>query len=84
VKKFKKRKYRINKKDFFNEDSSTQFISLFSGCGGLDIGAILNGYKVISSLDNDFDSIETLKLNKVFYKTEHNLRDIRKINTCAL
>ncbi|MDC1009476.1 DNA (cytosine-5-)-methyltransferase [Gammaproteobacteria bacterium] len=74
---FVKRKYRINKKEYINNESTYQFISLFSGCGGLDLGASLNGCKVISSLDNDHDSIKSLSLNKVFSNAEHNLDDIR-------
>lgn len=38
-------------------------ISLFSGAGGLDIGATMAGAEVVCSIDHDHDSIETLKLN---------------------
>lgn len=38
-------------------------ISLFSGAGGLDIGASLAGAEIVCSIDTDNDSIETLKLN---------------------
>jgi len=38
-------------------------ISLFSGAGGLDIGATMAGAEVVCSIDHDRDSIETLKLN---------------------
>ena len=38
-------------------------ISLFSGAGGLDLGAEYSGAEVIFCNDNDYDSIETLKLN---------------------
>ena len=78
---FTQKKYRINKKDFLIDKSDIQFISFFSGCGGLDIGAILNKYSVISSLDNDYDSINTLKSNKIFKATEHYFEDIRNINS---
>ena len=74
---FAQKKYRINKKEFIFERTNTQFYSFFSGCGGLDLGAILNKYSVISSLDNDSDSIETLKRNKVFRQTEHNIEEYR-------
>ena len=79
IKKFTKKKYRLNKEIFYVNKSDIQFISLFSGCGGLDIGAILNGFSVISSLDNDIDSLETLRSNKVFKNTEHNLKDVREV-----
>ena len=38
-------------------------ISMFSGAGGLDIGAQLAGVKVLSSLDIFEDSVETIKRN---------------------
>jgi DNA (cytosine-5)-methyltransferase 1 len=38
-------------------------ISLFSGAGGLDIGASMAGAEIVCSIDTDRDSIETLKLN---------------------
>ena len=39
-------------------------ISIFSGAGGLDIGAELAGVKVLSCLDFDKDSINTIRQNK--------------------
>jgi len=44
-------------------------ISLFSGCGGLDIGSHMAGVPVISSLDFDEDCITTLRLNPIFRKS---------------
>jgi len=38
-------------------------ISLFSGAGGLDIGATMAGAKIVCSVDTDFDSLKTLELN---------------------
>jgi len=38
-------------------------ISLFSGAGGLDVGATMAGAEVVCCVDNDKDSLETLKLN---------------------
>lgn len=55
-------------------------ISMFSGAGGLDIGAQLAGVKVISSLDIFEDSVETLKMNKFFSASMHEVGDIRKIS----
>ena len=52
--------YTVNDKEFtFRTD--VKAISMFSGAGGLDIGAQLAGVKVISSLDIFEDSVETLK-----------------------
>lgn len=52
-------------------------ISIFSGAGGLDIGAELAGVKVLSCLDFDKDSISTLKLNTIFQGKKIFLEDIR-------
>jgi len=41
-------------------------LSIFSGCGGLDIGSHLAGVPVLACLDFDKDCIETLKVNKFF------------------
>jgi DNA (cytosine-5)-methyltransferase 1 len=41
-------------------------ISLFSGAGGLDLGATMAGADVVCSIDTDNDSLETLKLNAIF------------------
>ena len=54
-------------------------ISMFSGAGGLDIGAQLAGVKVLSSLDIYEDSVETLKMNSFFKETIHEVGDITKI-----
>lgn len=60
-------------------DSKIQAISLFSGCGGLDIGAQMAGVKVISSLDFDKDAVTTLKANPFFQHTRHVCDDIRNV-----
>lgn len=54
-------------------------ISMFSGAGGLDIGTQLAEVKVMSSLDVFEDSVETLKKNKFFSHTNHEVGDITKI-----
>lgn len=38
-------------------------ISLFSGAGGLDVGAEKAGANIIMCVENDHDSVQTLKLN---------------------
>lgn len=40
-------------------------ISLFSGAGGLDIGATQAGASIVACVENDPDSAETLRLNSV-------------------
>lgn len=60
-------------------DSKIHAISLFSGCGGLDIGTQLAGVKVISSLDFDKDAVATLKANPFFAHTCHRHEDIRNV-----
>jgi DNA (cytosine-5)-methyltransferase 1 len=40
-----------------------RFISLFSGCGGLDLGFSNAGFNMIFANDNDKDVIETFELN---------------------
>lgn len=69
--------YQLKRK---KEKNSVKAISIFSGAGGLDIGAELAGVDVLSCLDFDKDSISTLKLNKIFQKKEIHLEDIRKFN----
>jgi DNA (cytosine-5)-methyltransferase 1 len=39
-------------------------ISLFSGAGGLDIGATMAGANVVCFIDTDPDSLETIRLNQ--------------------
>lgn len=55
-------------------------ISLFSGCGGLDISSEMSGIPVIFSLDFDKDSIATLKANSNNKKKEVHLADISKFS----
>lgn len=59
--------------------SKIQAISLFSGCGGLDIGTQLAGVKVISSLDIDKDAVASLMANEFFAHTSHRQEDIRNV-----
>lgn len=51
-------------------------LSLFSGCGGLDIGSHLAGVPVYACLDFDKDSMETLKANEVFKDAKLFCEDI--------
>ncbi len=52
-------------------------LSLFSGCGGLDIASHMAGVPVIFSLDFDRDSVETLKKNKLFNNSDIHCADVR-------
>ena len=38
-------------------------VSLFSGCGGMDLGFIWSGYSIIWANDIDHDACETYRLN---------------------
>jgi DNA (cytosine-5)-methyltransferase 1 len=38
-------------------------LSLFSGCGGLDLGAIRAGFKVVQAIDLDADAVRTYNQN---------------------
>ena len=61
------------------KNNKIQAISLFSGAGGLDLGCKLNNIDIKVSIDNDEDSIKTLKLNSEFENTEVILEDVKKI-----
>jgi DNA (cytosine-5)-methyltransferase 1 len=76
---FTPRSYTVNDKIDNIINSKTQAIGFFSGAGGLDIGTQLAGVKVISSLDFDKDSVETMKANSFFHHTKHYHEDIRNI-----
>jgi len=59
------------------KNTKIQAISLFSGAGGLDLGCKLNNIEVKVSIDNDYDSTETLKLNKEFSETKILHHDVK-------
>lgn len=59
--------------------SGVHAISLFSGCGGLDIGTQMAGVKVISTLDFEPATIETMNSNAFFAHAEHHCADVRNI-----
>lgn len=70
------RGYKINTPEYINLESEIQAIGFFSGAGGLDIGSILAGVPVISCLDFDRDSVQTLHNNKVLARSEHRCQNI--------
>ena len=57
-----------------------QAISLFSGAGGLDIGCKKSGVEVKIAIDNDPDSVETLKLNQTSLKTKILNENLKEYN----
>ena len=59
---------------------SINFISLFTGCGGLDIGAFDCGFQNIISIDNNSDCLETLKINKKYHHKVILHSNINSIN----
>ncbi len=61
-------------------DSKVCAISMFSGCGGLDIGTQMAGVRVISTLDFEPATVETMNANPFFELAEHNCADIRNID----
>lgn len=58
-----------------------KIVSLYSGCGGMDLGFIQAGFNVIWGIDNDKSAYETYKFNlsgDFQYKNIHNV-DINEI-----
>ena len=53
-------------------------VSIFSGAGGLDVGAIKAGAKIIACIENDHDAVETLRWNNKQQTEviEANIQDI--------
>lgn len=76
---FTPKSYTVNDKIDTIIHAKTQAIGFFSGAGGLDIGTQLAGVKIISSLDFDKDSVDTMKSNEFFHHAKHLLDDIRNV-----
>ena len=55
-------------------------ISLFTGCGGLDLGFTSQKYDHISTIDVDQDSVDTLRANSQFEECTIRLLDIKDMN----
>lgn len=51
-------------------------VSLFSGCGGMDLGFIWAGYKIIWANDIDPDACETYKLNIGNHIVEQDISEV--------
>ena len=53
------------------KSSFMRVVSLFAGCGGLDLGLIKSGHKIVLATDNDKDCKKTygkLPLNSNSYR----------------
>lgn len=61
--------------------SGVKALSMFSGAGGLDIGARLAGVSILSTLDNYGDSVRTLEQNQLFSGALHEEADITKLQS---
>src|SRR5665213_3699476 len=59
-------------------------ISLFTGAGGLDIGAHLAGCRTTAAVETDPDCCETLRTNPQFKKTAILGMDIAEVSGGAL
>ncbi|NMC96577.1 MAG: DNA cytosine methyltransferase, partial [Deltaproteobacteria bacterium] len=51
-------------------------ISLFSGCGGMDLGFIQAGHKIVWAIDNDPDAVKTYRENIGDHIVESNIEDV--------
>lgn len=58
-------------------------LSLFSGCGGLDVGAEMAGAEIVCCIDNDQDSLSSIALNDDGSKTLLNA-DISQLDGNAI
>lgn len=72
--------YKWNDKSHDLAKNGVMALSFFSGCGGLDIGAQMAGVKVLTSLDFYEDSVNTMKMNKMFSHTHHFCEDIDNVD----
>ena len=55
-------------------------VSLFSGAGGLDVGAVRAGAEIVVSVECDHDAAETLRLNQSCPETQILERQIQDID----
>jgi DNA (cytosine-5)-methyltransferase 1 len=62
------------------DSARIQAISLFSGCGGLDIGCQMAEVPVIACTDIDDDCVNTLAANHHFKNTAIFKKDIREVS----
>ena len=55
-------------------------VSIFSGAGGLDVGAAQAGDHIVACVENDPDAAQTLRLNLSHAGTVVLERDIQAVN----
>jgi DNA (cytosine-5)-methyltransferase 1 len=55
-------------------------VSIFSGAGGLDIGATSAGAKIVACVENDHDAAETLRLNHKRLGAEILEKDVQDVS----
>lgn len=48
----------------YGEDTSIEYISLFSGGMGLDLGLEMSGFNSVACVENDPEAVETIRYNK--------------------
>jgi len=51
-------------------------ISLFSGSGGMDLGFVMAGHRIIYAIDNDLDACSTYEINLKFKPVCENIKKI--------
>ena len=56
-------------------------VSLFSGCGGLDLGLVKSGHQIVYASDIDFDSCQTYTQN---FDHECHCEDVKDLDTSKL
>ena len=59
-------------------------VSLFSGCGGLDIGVSQAGGDIVCCVDTDIDSIESLKKNQHSKNAAHLNLDVSQLSASQI
>jgi len=61
--------------------SKPRILSLFSGCGGMDLGFVQEGYEIVWANDNDHWACETYKRNFDNHIVEADIADVDFKNT---
>lgn len=62
-------------------ESPYRVLSLFTGCGGLDLGFEEAGAETVTAVDNDFESCKTLRYNRPGWNVfEGDIRDYSPID----